>query len=286
MKGITVITRSFQAGTGGKDGKEFDGESFSRRVAHPIKQLLRDEILERIIVLVNGAPGNSLAERNDKNGEFPTVSALNDAFPKEVSLGRIVLVACTAWGYSTPLNEGLRIAREHEVARVLIWSPEIEMDGYRVREALKHAEQRNLPVVGFLRQRWWERPQWNVCQNTAAVWEITHLFSVGGFDPRCDGTGQTISIPDFGEVPVAGLEDFHALLRMMKHDPDFRWGMVGRASPLIWDTNFPKGSERERNHLAKIGRQYQVMRFWAEEIFPDVSFEQAMDRFFACGHMD
>jgi len=137
-----------------------------------------------------------------------------------------------------------------------------------------------------LRERWWERPQWNIAQNTAAIWNIKILEEIGGFAPECDGTGETINVSDFGEVPLAGMEDFHAILRAMKIRPDLRWGMVSRESPLTWDVNFPAGSERERNHLIKIARQYQVMKIYASRIFPELSFETVMGRLFSLYHQD
>ncbi len=91
---------------------------------------------------------------------------------------------------------------------------------------------------------------------------------------------------EFGEVPVAGMEDFHAILKMLRQNDKLRWGMIGRASPLKWDVDFSHGSEREKNHLIKVARQYAVMKEWAGDIFPNLSFENVMDMMFVRGHQD
>lgn len=62
--------------------------------------------------------------------------------------------------------------------------------------------------------------------------------------------------------------------------------MVGRAEPLIWDTDFELGSEQLINHLKKVARQYQVMQIWAQDIFPELTFKKVMDRLFASCHLD
>jgi len=160
------------------------------------------------------------------------------------------------------------------------------MDGFVIDNALRFAEERKLSMVGVLRQRHWEKPQWRVPQNTACLWKISSLQNVGGFSPECNGTGRTISTPEFGEVALAGMEDFHAMLKMLRQDDDLRWGMIGRANPLKWEVDFPHGSERERNHLIKVSRQYSVMKQWAIDVFPNLSFETVMDLIFARGHQD
>lgn len=287
MGKVTIVTRSFQAGTGGS-GKKFDTDFFAERVAKPIKTLLRfPEVIKKIIVITNGERGNPLAENFISAAKTPTIRAIRETFVEEVAEGLIIPYLCCNWGKNpgsgTALNEGAEIAGD--VKWVLNWSPEIEMDGYLITRALLLAEQRNLSLVGFVREGWWEKPQWNVAQNTAAIWSLELLQNIGGFAPECNGAGETIYVPEFGEIPIAGMEDFHAMLRIMKTG-HLRWGMVGKENPLKWDINFPPGSEREKNHLTKVARQYEVMKIWASRIFPELSFKTVMGRLFSCYHLD
>ncbi|MBI2450006.1 MAG: hypothetical protein HYV47_00560 [Candidatus Nealsonbacteria bacterium] len=292
MEKVVVITRSFQSGTG-EGGKPFNGEIFENGLVRPLRRLLKfDEVVQTIVVVINGESGNPLAEIPNSAGLTPTMIALQETFSKEIEEKRLLLVLDHKWGpnpgSATALNQGFReIAEKISFEWVLNWSPEIEMDGYRVAQGLAHAEKYNLSAVGFLRENWWERPQWNVIQNTAALWkrEIFNVNVVGGFSPACNGTGRTIPVEGFGETPVAGMEDFHMMLSLLEYEHDeynfeFRWGMVGRKAPLYWNTQFEPGSERERLHLRKIARQYAVMQIYAKDIFPEVSFHEVMNQLF------
>lgn len=287
MKKVAVVARSFQAGSG-VGGKEFDKEAFAKKVAKPIRDLLGYKNVGTIIVLTNGQSGHKLAEivTNDKT---PTILALEETFSEEIENGRLLPYVCANWGNNPgsgeALNQGAKLAQEMGYEWCLNWSPEIEMDGFFIHEALIWAEQRELSVIGALRQSWWEKPQWKVAQNTAALWRLDALLSVEGFSPECNGTGETVNTPEFGEVPLAGMEDFHAMLRIMKADPKFRWGMIKRPTPLSWDTNFEPDSEREQNHLKKVARQYLVMQTYVKKVFPDKSFNKVMDEFFARMHL-
>jgi hypothetical protein len=278
---VTAVTRSFQ---GGKDDKTFDKETFEKH-QKAIKNLLRIEEVEKLIVVTCGE--GKFAEIPDEKGMLPTVKNLKNAFPKEVESGRLIPHVCVNWGNNpgsaTALNDGLNIAKEMGAKWVMNWSPEIECDSHLVYEALTHAERHNLLVIGALRQAWMERPQWAVPQNTIAVWNVEMLSSVNGFSEECNGTGETVFTQEYGDVPLAGMEDFHAMLRIMKMNPDaFRWGMIKRLIPLKWDTNFEPGSKREANHLEKMARQYLVMKEYTKRIFPDIPFRELMDyHFFA-----
>ena len=58
MEKVTVVARSFQAGTG-EGGKNFDAGLFERIVATPISRLLKnEEAVQSVIVVVNGEKGN------------------------------------------------------------------------------------------------------------------------------------------------------------------------------------------------------------------------------------
>lgn len=290
MERVIVVTRSFQRGVGGEKGKPFDACEFEQKVALSIKRLLKDEVVKSIVVMVNGEPGNRLAEIQTQ-GETPTMTAMLDYFPEAIKSGRIIVSLCTNWGDNvgsgTALNEGLKIAQgQNDIKWVLNWSPDIEMDGNRINHGLAHAERHNLSVVGYLRQNWWERPQWNVAQNTACLWNIEKLSAVNGFSPECNGTGRTTNIEGYGEVSVAGMEDFHAMLRMMKQFQELRWGMVGRAEPLFWNTDFKPGSDKLLDHQKKVARQYAVMQIYAKDIFPELSFHEVMNQLFARYYQD
>ncbi|MCK5466045.1 hypothetical protein KAI56_00920 [Candidatus Parcubacteria bacterium] len=288
-KKVTVVTRTFQAGTG-PDGKEFDTDYFSEKVARPIRNLLAgsEEVVERIIVVVNAEKGNPLAEGIYNNGQTPSERAFIEAFPEEVRDDKIIIHLCHDWGNNpgsgNALNEGMEIAQRMGAELAMCWSPEIEMNGYQISEALNFMQERNLSEVGFLRENWWEKPQWHVSQNTGKILEIKKIQNIGGFSPACNGTGKTVTTKEFGEVSLAGMEDFHAMLRTLKSDPDFRWGMIGTANPLKWDTDFPTGSERLLNHLKKVARQEAVMKEYAKQIFPELSYELVMNKLFACYH--
>lgn len=285
---VDVIARSFQAGAG-KENQPLDSELFIKKVLVPIRKLLSyEERVNKIIVVNNGEADNKLAEIIGSDGKTPTIRALESSFYEEIASGRMILHVCTNWGNNpgsaTALNEGAALSDNHWV---MPWSPEIEMDGYRITEALTLAEKNSLAVVGFMRKRWWERPQYNVVQNTASIWVAEKLKAIGGFSVECNGTGAVVHTSEFGAVPRAGMEDFHAMLRLMRVcESNFRWGLVGRCKPLHWDVNFQSGSERERNHLVKVARQYLVMRSYSEDIFKGESFEDVMDKLFACRHQD
>lgn len=291
MTGLIAVARTFQAGTG-PNGKEFNTDYFSEKVTGPIKDLLAgsEKVVSGIVVVVNTEKNNPLAEGIYDSGQTPSTLALMETFPEEISNGRMIVHLCHNWGNNpgsgNALNEGIEIAQGMGAELAMCWSPEIEMNGYRISEALGFMEKRNLSVVGFLRENWWQKPQWHISQNTAAIWDIKILQNVGGFSPECNGTGKTVTTEEFGEVSLAGMEDLHTMLKILKSNPNFRWGMIGRSNPLKWNTDFPAGSERLLNHLKKVARQGIVMSEWAKLIFPYLSYNQVMNNLFARYHQD
>lgn len=291
MNKIVAVIRSFQAGAG-KGEKAFDSDEFMVH-ANGVRTLLDSGVVSSVVVVGNAEAGNPLAELpTNADGKIPTISALECMFPTEIKEGRVIPQTCLDWGNNPgsarALTMGRSVAHAHGAAWVLNWSPQLALSASNIMEAMKHAEQRSLDVVGVLRQRWWERAQWMVAQNTGALWRMSPaLMEAGEKAHRCDGTGETIYIEEFGEVSVAGMDDFYTMLCMVKQNPEgFRWGMVCRANPLFWDTNFKHGSERERKHLAKVARQYRVMQAWAEEVFPELPFYATMGVLFARYHQD
>lgn len=288
LEKIDIIIRSYQAGA---DEDSFDFDFFESRLAKNIKNLLNyPEIINKILIVTNGEEGNPLAEKFIGENLTPTVKNLKKVFPQEVESGVIVPFISKKWGKNPgsgdALSQGLKFLGESS-KWVLMLSAEIEIDGYKIASALNFARERDLSVVGFMRTLWWERPQWNVGQNTACLWDTDFLKSMNYFDDKCDGSDERVETVEYGDVPLAGMEDFHAMLRMMKkYGDDFRWGMIGRIAPLRWNTQFESGSEREKNHLIKVARQYVVMRRYVEKIFPDTKFEEIMEKFFSLRHQD
>jgi len=286
---VNVIMRSFQAGA---DEDSFDVDFFQERVAKPIRNLLRHkDIINSIIIVTNGEAGSSLAEKMIREDLTPTIKHLREAFPDEIKERTIITHISDVWGPNpgsgVALNKGIAIAG-NECEWILCLSPEIEIDGYKIISAINFARERNLSVVGFMRKLWWERPQWNVGQNTACLWHSDTLIEAGGFSDECDGvTKETVKTVEYGDVLMAGMEDFHAMARLMgKHGDEFRWGMIGRHTPLNWNVNFLPGSEREKQHKIKVARQYAVIQRYVEKIFPNTKFEDVMEKFFSLRHQD
>lgn len=285
---INIMIRSFQSGA---DEDSFDFKFFEDRLVKNIKNLLNyPEIINKIIVITNGEEGNPLAEKIIGDNLTPTVKNLKKVFPQEVESGLIVPFISMSWGNNPgsgdALNQGLKTI-DDECKWILMLSAEMDIDGYKIMSAINFARERDLSVVGFMRNLWWERPQWNVGQNTACLWNINTIRDAGGFDKNCDKGEEKVKTAEYGEVPLAGMEDFHAMLRLMnKYGDEFRWGMIGRFAPLKWNTQFEPGSERERNHQIKVARQYIVIRRYVEKIFPDMKFEEVMEKFFSLRHQD
>lgn len=277
--GVTVVARSFQKG---KTAETVDMASFQKHV-DAFKRILYCGNVDRLIVVTCGE--GKFAEVPDADGLYPTVKLLTEAFPYEVDSGRLIIHACMNWGNNPgsgeALNDGLRIAKEHDAKYVLNWSPEMEIDDNLLYDLIAHAEKNNLVVAGGLRENWEEKPQWQVPQNTLALWRVNVLSRIGGFATECNGTGETVFTEEYGDVPLAGMEDFHALLRIMRDEPNYNWGMIRKDNPLEWDTNFEIGSEREQNHLKKVARQGIVMQRYAEMVFPNVAFDDVMEKLFA-----
>lgn len=289
---VSVVTRTFQPGTG-PGGKDFDSDYFSKRVKKPIEDLLKfDEAVKRVVVVVNGEEQSKLGEIPDEDGYTSSMYALKEAFSGAIKKDRMIIKLCKNWGpnpgSAVALNQGLKLVQaQGDTPWILNWSPEIEMDGYRIKEALKHAEQRGLNVVGILRERYWERVQWQLPQNTACLWEVETLKAIDGFDSWCNNTGKSVYLDEHGEVSIAGMEDFHALLRIMKSDElELRWGMIGHRNPMAWHTDFEEGSARRRRHLEKVARQEEVINTYCTEIFKELTYGDVMPKVFSCRHLD
>lgn len=95
MERVILVARSFQAGTGGVD-KEFDADLFEKAVALPISRVLKaEEVVQSVVVIVNGEPFNHLAEIKDSKETTPTMIAIQERFPGEIVSGRVIVNLCT-----------------------------------------------------------------------------------------------------------------------------------------------------------------------------------------------
>lgn len=174
------------------------------------------------------------------------------------------------------------------------WSSELKVTSAHISKALDHIERHLLDVCGFLRSLCWLRPtQWMVPQNTGAIWNANLLQSIGGFSPECNGDGKTtVHTEAFGKVPLAGMEDMHAIIRMfsvaLAQGNDLpRLGMVCMAEPIFWDLSLKKPGTREYDdNMKKIARQAEVARVYAKNIFPDKSPEETFLMIMSQMHID
>lgn len=281
MENIIIISRSFQGGV--KEDSDFDLDQFLEKVAKPI-QKIGDDV--RIVVVTNTEAGHKLAEGVASDGSYPTGRALAKVFSNEVESGRIIPIGCDDWGPNpgSPLglNAGARFAIANSADWIMNWSPEIEMTPGLINQAMQHQDRHGLDVVGFFRTGWYERAQWKVPQNTASIWRANLLSQFDFFDRFCTGeTGETVSTEEYGDVPLAGMEDFHLMLRVLASGYPLRWGMVCRRNPLLWDTKHFEG-ERLLNHLKKVARQWLVMRAYVERVCPNEDVDAVLERFFGC----
>ncbi|HJV32658.1 MAG TPA: hypothetical protein VJ694_01390, partial [Patescibacteria group bacterium] len=255
MSSTFVVTRSFQ---GGATFATFDRRKCEQGLIAPIRKLLAaaPDDLSGIAVVTCVESGSKHAEESRDGGITPTIACLREAFPAEVASGRIVPVACADWGLNpgsaTAINAGLAAAGSStDVEHALVWSPEIALDGHMLAEMLAHKARHGLRLVGHFRNRWWQRAQWMFAQNTCALWDIDLLRAIGGFEASCNGDGATVvRTIEFGDVPLAGMEDIEAYFRAYRLEDRFvRWGMVGQRRPAAWNLalKLPGTPEYENN---------------------------------------
>ncbi len=270
---MLAVTRSFQPGA---SFANFNRTKCQQGLIKPIRKLLdtAPSSLESIVVVSCSDTGSRFSEEV-REGRTPTIQCLMEAFPGEILSGRITPVLCENWGLNagsaTAINAGLSVAFEREVKQVLVWSPEIDLDGHMVTEMIEHHARYGLELTGYFRKGWWMRAQWMFAQNTIALWNAELLMALDGFSPACNGDGTTtVTTRDFGDVPLAGMEDIEAYFRAAQHRGSFpRWGMVGKRHPRRWDLarKLP-GTEEYDNNTKKIARQGHVIEAWAKRHFP------------------
>jgi len=275
VKSVTVVTRSFQ---GRATDESFDKAKFKKVFVEPISRLIRGGPyhLKKIMVVSAADPSSPAGEVVGDDGKTPTMRAVEEFFPDEIASGRVATIACSNWGLNfgsaTALNAGLEHAVSEGSDAVLMWSPEIQLTGHRVSLMIDHMEQFGLSLCGYAREGWTERKQWTFVQNTIALWRIQTLTEIGGFDSSCNGDGKTtVATKEFGSVPLAGMEDYHAYLRASSRRGEMlRWGFVGVSDPAFWDISAKlPGTEEWLKNEQKVARQTLVMEEWARQIFPD-----------------
>ena len=294
---LFATTRSFQ---GGATFDTFDVEKFKKGVVAPITKLLSTAPPEfmGIAVVSCAEVGSKYAEQvvldrnnptlphdDDIYDRTPTTHYLREAFPKEVAAGRVVPVLCKNWGLNagsaTAINDGIAVARQHGTDDVLVWSPEIDLDGHMISAMLAHKQRYALKLAGYMRNRWYQRLQWAFAQNTCAIWDLDTLKAVDDFNSACNGDGKSVvSTPEFGEVPLAGMEDIEAYFRASRHfGESLRWGAVGMQNPAVWNLALKKPGTREYDDNAKkIARQGLVMDAYASRIYPELEPVEVYDR--------
>lgn len=267
MTHISIVTRLFQAGA---NTESFKQEVFDK-AAQAIRRLLTSSEVEGVVIVTNIEAGNKLAEIVDGEGLAPTTRAAHKAFASEGE--RVTVVQCEDWGRNPGSAHAVTVGCQEAIRHfgsdhIMAWSSELAVGPSQLARALAFMESRRLDIVGFHREGWYDGLQYHVFQNTGAIYRRDVLEQNNFFSKDCDGTeGRMIETPEYGPVLLAGMDDFHFLLRHLRQAEAVRWGMICRNQPLAWNTDFEPGSERERNHLQKVARQSAVMYAYIADIF-------------------
>lgn len=282
MEKIRVVIRSFKSGIGYEKPfiPEAEFEAYRTQLIESVSSVMTHPSVDRVHVVINSDPASSFSERPFPDGTSPTSRILRKSFPQQ----SVVPVFAQTWGMNVgsaaPVNNIIQACQHEGIEYVLMLSKESEFQQELLDQAIEVASYQHLLALGFLRRRWWRTFQWQVPQNTCCLWNVSKKFDFGGFDPRCDGKGETFEVGT-KTIPIAGMEDYYALLKMLKtHPHDLRWGMIGMRAPFEWDLSAKNPAEMNL-HEMKIFRQQYVMRHYAAELFPDESWDSVMDRFFA-----
>lgn len=286
---VTVISRLFQAGA---TAETYDMAKFAVAVT-AFRKILASDDVRRLVVVTNTEAGNKLAEVVDADGVAPTVRAIQQEFASEGD--RVIAIQYDHWGKNPGSAMAVTYGCQEAIRQgakdlIMPWSSELSVTPSQIARAIAFLESRGLDIVGFHRQGWFHKLQYHVFQNTGAIYRLKTLVDNDCFSADCDGnSGRTIEIPEFGTVPLAGMDDFHFLLRALKNAGSIRWGMVCREAPLPWNVSFEPGSQRALQHAQKVARQEVVMYQYITDIF-GVSDRQGQDeilsRIFAGMQMD
>lgn len=252
----------------------------------PIEQFFAQtgNLIQKLVIVTNADPESEHAEYIHEDGTTPTMRVVRARFGDDP---RVEVIACTEWGKNVGSGNALNVGDQYlkdttDLELVLNWSPEMEVLPRHLYRAIDMMLDRPaVQIVGFYRDFWWERTQWNIVQNTIALYRLDTLIAMGGFDTKCDGNDRVmVQTEEFGEVLRAGMEDFHYVLKLLKRARGYRHGIVGVEAPLEWHVNFDPNSERGKNHLRKVARQYAVMQEWCRDVFPDQEPYETLNQYF------
>ena len=286
MKKHSIIVRSWQKGAGHPE-IPFKQRSFDTGLRASLELMLKtsNSDLARIVVVTNTDQRfpKVLGEAVGDDSMTPTMRALKDVFGSDIDV-----LSDAGWGNNAGSASALNIGWQHaaaspETSHVLSWNPEMALTGHHVAMMRHFMYEHCLEICGYLREWHWERPQFGLFQNTAAMYRIPTLQEVVGFDPRCDGNdGATIETEAFGAVTLAGMDDQDFLLRLVKaRSGDIpRIGMIGRSNPAPWKTQWPDDPVRQQEFDIKVARQMSVLRAWSTLHLPHMTLEEYLGQVF------
>lgn len=261
-KDCTIIIRTFQPK---KEDFTFDIEKLKNKDIIPLEQISKSNSVKKIIVVLNGDFNSNFSEIADIKGELPSYKYLKELTNFKINGVELEPAICTTWGSNagsaTALNFGLN---KVETDLVMTFSPEMKIDDIQLDSAINTMVNEELNVLGFLRKDWEKFIARCVPQNTAAIWKTEDLLNIGGFSSFCNGSnGHTITLDDGTKTDLAGMEDFHALIRLIKKIKDFSWGMIGENQPIVW------ANENDKRNEIKIKRQEIIMNQYLKIIQPN-----------------
>lgn len=278
MEYINVIIRSYKSGS----DKVSDDErhAYRTRLLEAVQSVRSHPAVDIVYIVINADPRSAYSETLFDDRTTFTSRIIQ----REFQDSRVVPIFASTWGENpgsgVPVNPLIQRTQAEGKHYVLMLSKEIHFQADLLGQALELASYNHLLALGFYRQQWWQSYQWMVPQNTCCLWNVNEKYYFEGFDARCDGIGETIQVGS-EKIPVAGMEDFYHLLKVLKNNPhDLRWGMLGMRSPLEWDQT-AKNDVEMRRHKIKVLRQQRVMQLYAKEFFPHETWESVQSRFFA-----
>lgn len=258
---ITLVTRTFQPKT---DHQTFDQKKLATEFIEPLKALTHNNTsIKEIIIVTNTEVHNQYAEIPDRFNTPPSHSALktilcNDETQLLLNGIPIKLISCKQWGKNAgsanALNQALSLV---QTPYVMFWSAELSIHAHHISTALSQLKSHKLSVIGFLRNNWKTHYPWNIPQNTGAIWHTAALQSLQGFSLYCDGNNEQYCTLESGQQAlIAGMEDYHALLRLLISNKNALWGMIGEDSPIHWQIKSDLRNQIKINRQAKVMEHY------------------------------
>lgn len=280
---ICLVTRTFQPR---KDIDSFDLERFEQKFLKPLKKMIKGNIIfKKVIVLVNVEEGNKFAEILNEDNISPSEYYIKENLKEEVELGILEILHVKDWGQNAgsarALRQGGEYAESLDMDYLMNWSAEMDISVYDIISAFEIMKNNNHDVMGFLREKWWLKFQWAISQNTASIWRIKPLSKVGYFSNFCDEETSSVDSEAYGKIHLMGMEDFHAMIRMLNNDSSFSWGMHGLKEPIQWKYESDLSTELGLLNAKKIYRQEKVVYYYIEQIFKHDNHQEVLDNFFS-----